>query len=151
MSKWKPGDPPPKRSDYESNAEYEADDTKYRQWKMDSQRDSAGGVTDTKPVAPKPGVEIGVDPNTRRQYRRTVVGAPVIVEQGGAGEAAKRKSKAEAEPDAEPSPKPDGDEEPKREDFPAGLGGASDYNKALAEYKKRKKVSMGPSSPYPMG
>lgn len=78
-------------------------------------------------------------------------GVPEVVEDPVTGKLVPKKPKpapspAEAEPDAEPSPKPDGDEEPKREDFPPGLPGAAAWNNARSEYRKKK---AGGKSPYP--
>lgn len=61
-------------------------------------------------------------------------------------EAAAAKAKAEAEAKAKTAPV---NEEPKREDFPEGLPGVAAWNKAMSEYRKKKKTSTGPQSPYP--
>lgn len=141
--KWKPGDPPPKREDYANSQDYENADSEYRRWKLDQKRDATGGVSEK--AANQTGKVVGDRVNGVTQVKDAT--APVVLDQDA--ELRKLQEAASATGAAKPKPAADEDAEPKREDFPEGLPGVAAWNKAMSEYRKKKKISMGPQSPYP--
>lgn len=69
---WKIGDPPPNKDEYQNANEFEADDTRFRQWKKDN-----GGSDITAPGSQHTaGSKTIVNPNTRRIETLTSTDAP---------------------------------------------------------------------------